>query len=373
MNAVSHGCPVEAVIMLQAGGVDFNMDILGEHLLTICIRYGRYDVLEFCLHTITNKKFMNRALPSAIRTGICGVKLLVNFGADLHMQTSLSFFAKGEESSLLNYALKWGCYDMVPYLLDHDIMPGDASLSILISSCTSRSDRFLVNNTWVSNRQCLSYLHHRVQDISSQLLSLRPQLIDEKWDNVRPAPIQEAIAGGLLCQVLHLIQYGANLEGMEEFALRMIKERERLHCSARKWNYYIIFYVILNASTLLQRQPYVDTKSSLVKLALVSLQERLAAPYRLQELCRTTIVHYMRGHALPAASELGLPVPLQKYIRYEDIIRELPLLCMCLKLDPTSDPCICQSVQAERHICIWGKSSSYAMSRIFNISYSVHL
>ena len=89
-NVVSHGCPVEALSMLQVGGVDLNMDILGEHLLMTCNRYWRYDALDFCLKTIKFKSFLNKALLLEMRTGtLYGVKLLADSGANLHMQTTI--------------------------------------------------------------------------------------------------------------------------------------------------------------------------------------------------------------------------------------------------------------------------------------------
>ena len=342
-----------SVMMLQAGWVDLNMDVLGEHLLMMCNRYWRYDALDFCLKTIKFKSFLNKARLLEMRTGtLYGVKLLANSGANLHIQTTIVLISQRNESFLLNYALKLGRYDMVHYFLDQGIELSDASLSILLNSCSHRSNRFPINSTCVTSRQGLSDIHLRIQAVSRQLLSLRPQLINEKCDNILLTPIQEAITGGLLYQVVHLIQYGASLEGMEEFALSKIMENECVYCPARKWNCYAIFYVIIHASTVLRALPYTDTKSRHAELALVSLQKRLAGPYKLQEFCRATIVGQMRGRALSGVSELRLPLLLQNYLRYEDLITELPLICVCPKLKPTSDPCICQSVKAEWHRCI---------------------
>ena len=127
-NVVSHGCPVEALSMLQVGGVDLNMDILGEHLLMMCNRYWRYDALDFCLKTIKFKSFLNKALLLEMRTGtLYGVKLLADSGANLHLQTTIILISQRNESSLLNYALKLGRFDMVHYFLDQGIELSDAS------------------------------------------------------------------------------------------------------------------------------------------------------------------------------------------------------------------------------------------------------
>ena len=102
---------------------------------------------------------------------------------------ALFFISQRNESSLLNYALKLGRFDMVHYFLDQGIELSDASLSILLNSCSHRSNRFPINSTCVTSRQGLSDIHLRIQAVSRQLLSLRPQLINEKWDNILPTPI----------------------------------------------------------------------------------------------------------------------------------------------------------------------------------------
>ena len=141
-------------------------------------------------------------------------------------------------------------------------------------------------------------------------------------------------------------------------------ENECVYCPASKWNCYAIFYVIIHASTVFRALPYTDTKSRHAELALVSLQKRLAGPYKLQEFCRANIVGQMRERALSGVSELRLPLLLQKYLRYEDLITELSLICICPKLKPTSDPCICQLVKAGWHRCIWWRHQMETFSAL---------
>ena len=298
--------------------------------------------MELCLKTIIAEHSKNKALTYAIHTGTLGiVKLLMESGADLHLQTYNLLTSR--ETSLLNYAIACGRFDMACFLMDKGIEPSDASLSFLLIFCSRHSDWYLIATDRRGDRkQELSAGHLNILTLSRQLLSRRPELIYENWDGL-PTPIEEAVRGGLLCQVVNLIQYGADLSGMEKLTLSVIQEKERLNYP-KLWNYYAILFSILHVSVALHAFPIFDSKNSLLEIASVYLQQRLACPFRLQELCRAKIVQQMKGHAWLSVPHLGLPIALQKYIRYEGLIDHLHQICTCQKQDLGQDQCLCQSV-----------------------------
>ena len=144
---------------------------------------------------------------------------------------------------------------MVYYLIEQGIEPHDASLSFLLRLCSRHSNWYLIAcDNWGDRAQSLSPRHLNVLTLSRQLLSRRPQLIDENCDGILPTPIEEAVRGGLLCQVVNLIQYGADLSGMEGMTLAVIQEKQRLR-HPKLWNYYAILFIILRVSTALIHGP----------------------------------------------------------------------------------------------------------------------
>ena len=127
------------------------------------------------------------------------------------------------QNSFLNYALSCGRFEKLEYLLDQGVEPSDASISILLNDLSFRTDRFPRNNYPLSCEMQMTVQYHlEVQDILELLLSRRPQLIDESWNGAHSVPLQVAIRNSQICLVIKLIQYGANLEGMEELTLEII-------------------------------------------------------------------------------------------------------------------------------------------------------
>ena len=307
LDAVSFGCPVAIIAALQVAGVDLNKKALGANLLRFAIKYLRDDVLEFCLNIITDQQSKNKALENSVRQGnLCTVEILVRHGADLNHEV--------DERSLLDYALRLGCFEKLQYFVDHGIEPSATSISTLLIFCTGH---FMGNIHPLSCQGQITIQHHlKIQDIMELLLSRKPQLIDDKWD------IIHIIKKSHVCLVVKLIQYGANLEGMEDLALRVLHEKtkiDNIH-ACNPLQALATLLAIAHASTSLHQLSWVETSSDLMHRALVCLYNRAANPCRLKELCRATIMWMMRGRAWPEVPQLGLPLPLQNYLRYADLI-----------------------------------------------------
>ena len=347
LEAVRVGCPVDLIAALHVAGVDLNQDALGVNLLRSAIRYLRDDVLEFCLNIITDQPSKNEALEYSMRDGtLCTVEILVHHGADLHHKVNHDY-SEFNKSSLLNYALSCGRFEKLVYLLDHGIEPGDASISILLNNLSVRTSRFPRNNyPWSGEVQMTVQYHLEVQNILELLLSRRPQLIDDNWNGVHSVPLQVAIRNSQVCLVVKLIQYGANLEGMEGLTLEILRERTQaynIHAS-KPLHALATLLAIVRASISLHQLPWIETKSNFMHCGLVCLNDRATNPCRLQELCRATIVGKMHGRAWPAVPHLGLPLPLQRYLRYEDLITDISV-CLCpdspRPFVPVLNTCLC--------------------------------
>ena len=260
LNAVSFGCPVAFIADLQVAGVDLNKKALGANLLRFAIKYLRDDVLEFCLNIITDQQSKKKALENSVRQGnLCTVEILVCHGADLHHEV--------DESSLLDYALLCGCFEKLQYFFDHGIEPSETSISTLLIFCTGH---FMGNIHPLSCQGQITVQHHlKIQDIMELLLSRRPQLIDDKWNIIHSAPLQTVIGKSHVCLVVKLIQYGANLEGIEDLALRVLHEKtkiDNIH-ACNPLQALATLLAIAHASTSLHQLPWVETSSGLMHRA----------------------------------------------------------------------------------------------------------
>ena len=251
------------------------------------------------------------------------------------------------QNSFLNYALSCGRFEKLEYLLDQGIEPSDASISILLNDLSFRTDHFPRNNYPLSCEMQMTVQYHlEVQDILELLLSRRPQLIDESWNGAHSVPLQVAIRNSQICLVIKLIQYGANLEGMEELTLEILRERTHaynIHAS-KPLHALAMLLAVARASISLRQLPWIETRSNFMHCGLVCLNDRATNPCRLQQLCRAAIVGKMRGRAWPSVPQLGLPLPLQRYLRYEDLITDISV-CLCpdspRSFVPASNTCLC--------------------------------
>ena len=345
LDAISHGCPVEFMAILQTAGVDFNQVGLGVNLLVSAIRYLRDDVLEFCLNIVTDHESKDKALRSSLCKGtLCAAKILVRHGADLHQQVT-------------HVGSKLYARDMLQFLLDEGIVIGDASIIILLNNVARQNDRLFRNiDPLGRNGQLISHHHLQAHAVIRLLLSHNPHLIDENWNGIQPTPLVSAIDSSQVCLVVMLIQYGANLEGTGDIAFMKLLQRIEAHPAHvhpnLKWHALGSLIAVIHASTSLHVLSGINTNTggSLLQKTFVCFKNRMAHPHRLQELCRTTIVRQMHGRALPAIPGLGMPLPLQRYLRYEDLIRDLTV-CICPKSShqyvSCQTQCLCVSLQID--------------------------